>query len=444
MSRRAERPVETATIRDSTIDGRGVADTPGKTVFVDSALKGEVVRFQRQRKRRNFDQASLIEVVESAAVRVEPECEYFGICGGCSLQHIEHAAQVELKQQSLLEQLKRIGGVQPLNVLPALAGQPYGYRRRARLGARYVEKKQRLLVGFREKHKPYIADMQRCQTLAPQLSVLIAELGQLIGRLSIVRQVPQVELSLADNALAIVLRIMAPLSAQDRELLLQFEQGHAAFVWLQTGGPDTLELLSHNPGEAALHYRLSRYDLTLEFGPLDFIQVNAAMNERMVSQALELAQVQATDRVLDLFCGIGNFSLPLAQLAREVVGVELDPAMVARAGANAVLNQLPNARFVAADLSKPVDPGAVPDWWQGGFDLVLLDPPRSGAQEVLANIAASGARRIVYVSCHPGSLARDAAILTQEHSFTLAAAGAMDMFPQTSHAEAMAVFERTA
>ncbi len=443
MSRRAERPVETATIRDSTTDGRGIADTPGKTVFVDAALTGEVVRFQRQRKRRNFDQASLVEVIESSAVRVEPECEYFGICGGCSLQHIEHAAQVELKQQSLLEQLKRIGGVEPARILPTLAGRPYGYRRRARLGARFVEKKQRLLVGFREKHKPYIADMQNCQTLAPQLSPLIAELAELIAQLSIVRQVPQVEFSLADNALAIILRIMAPLSAADRELLQHFEQKHAAVVWLQTAGPDSLELLSRSPAEATLHYRLPEYDLTLEFGPLDFIQVNAEMNQRMISQALELAALKPTDRVLDLFCGIGNFSLPLAQSAREVVGVELDAAMVARATANAQLNQLGNARFVAADLAKPLESGATPAWWEPGFELVLLDPPRSGAQEVLANIAASGARRIVYVSCHPGSLARDAGILTQEHGYRLSAAGAMDMFPQTAHVEAMALFERT-
>lgn len=443
MSRRAERPVETATIRDSTTDGRGIADTPGKTVFVDTALTGEVVRFQRQRKRRNFDQASLVEVLESSSLRVAPECEYFGICGGCSLQHIEHAAQVELKQQALLEQLKRIGGVEPDRVLPPLAGQPYGYRRRARLGARYVEKKQRLLVGFREKHKPYIADMQSCKTLAPALSPLIVALSELIAQLSIVRQVPQVEFSLADNALALVMRIMAPLSAADRELLLAFEQTHAAIVWLQTGGPDSLELLSRPQAEATLHYRLPDYGLTLEFGPLDFIQVNAQMNQRMVCQAIELAAVQPTDRVLDLFCGIGNFSLPLAQAGREVVGVELAPAMVARASANARLNQLDNAQFVAADLSQAVDPAAPPAWWQGGFDLVLLDPPRSGAQEVLANIAASGARRIVYVSCHPGSLARDAEILTQQHGYTLTAAGAMDMFPQTAHAEAMALFERT-
>ncbi len=440
MSRRPERLIELATIRDVTTDGRGVADMPGKTVFVDSALSGETVRFQRLKKRKNFDSAGLIDVVEASPLRVDAPCENFGICGGCSLQHMAPAAQLDLKQTALMEQLSRIGGVEPAEVLPPLASEPLGYRRRARLGARYVEKKGRLLVGFREKHKPYIADMHSCETLVPRLSALIEELSTLIAQLSIVRQVPQIELSLGDNALGIVVRVMDAPSIADVELLREFEVRVDAIVWLQTGGPDSLQLLTPATDVPELHYCLDEYGLTLRFGTLDFIQVNHAMNQKMIGQALALADPQPDDSVLDLFCGIGNFSLPLAQRAGRVVGVELDPRMVARAKANAELNGLSTAEFFAADLSKAdEDPG----WWGDGFDLVVIDPPRSGALEVLAKVAAAGARKIVYVSCHPGSLARDAGILCNEYGYTLKAAGAMDMFPQTAHVEAMALFEKS-
>jgi 23S rRNA (uracil1939-C5)-methyltransferase len=440
MSRRSERPIELATIRDVTTDGRGVADVPGKTVFVDGALSGETVRFQRLKKRKNFDSAGLIEVVEASPLRVAAPCENFGICGGCSLQHMAPAAQLDLKQSALMEQLSRIGGVEPTEVLSPLASEPLGYRRRARLGARYVDKKGRLLVGFREKHKPYIADMHSCETLVPRLSALIEELSTLIAQLSIVRQVPQIELSLGDNALGIVVRVMEAPSTADVELLREFEARADAIVWLQTGGPDSLQLLTPATDVPELHYCLDEYGLTLRFGTLDFIQVNHAMNQKMIGQALALADPQPDDSVLDLFCGIGNFSLPLAQRAGRVVGVELDPRMVARAKANAELNGLSTAEFFAADLSKADED---PDWWGDGFDLVVIDPPRSGAQEVLAKVAAADARKIVYVSCHPGSLARDAGILCNEYGYTLKAAGAMDMFPQTTHVEAMALFEKS-
>ncbi len=436
--RRAERPVETTSIRDVTTDGRGVADVPGKTVFVDAALKGEVVRFQRQRKRRNFDEAALIEVVDASPLRTTPPCEYFGTCGGCSLQHLDVDAQLELKQNALLEQLQRIGGIRPESVLEPLAGEPFGYRRRARVGARLVEKKGRVLVGFREKHKSYIADMNSCKTLVPRLSDLIGDLSRLLDQLSIARQVPQIELSLGDNALGIVIRVMAPPSEQDMVLLREFEACAEAIVWLQSGGPDSLALLDPDRPAAELDYNLPEYDLRLRFGPLDFIQVNHEMNQRMIAQAMRLADPKPHERVLDLFCGIGNFSLPLAQRAGAVVGVELDPRMVARARENARLNQLDAVEFHVADLSQT---DAVPDWWQAGFDIVVLDPPRSGASEALSQIAAAGARKIVYVSCHPGSLARDAGILQREYGYRLVAAGAMDMFPQTSHVEAMALFE---
>jgi 23S rRNA (uracil1939-C5)-methyltransferase len=274
----------------------------------------------------------------------------------------------------------------------------------------------------------------------PRFSALIEELSTLIAQLSIVRQVPQIELSLGDNALGIVVRVMEAPSTADVELLREFEARADAIVWLQTGGPDSLQLLTPATDVPELHYCLDEYGLTLRFGTLDFIQVNHAMNQKMIGQALALADPQPDDSVLDLFCGIGNFSLPLAQRAGRVVGVELDPRMVARAKANAELNGLSTAEFFAADLSKADED---PDWWGDGFDLVVIDPPRSGAQEVLAKVAAADARKIVYVSCHPGSLARDAGILCNEYGYTLKAAGAMDMFPQTTHVEAMALFEKS-
>ncbi len=439
-SRRPERLVETARIRDITLDGRGIAATEGKRVFIDGAIAGETVRFQRERKRKNYDEARLLQVVEASPDRVEPPCVNFMLCGGCTLQHLGPEAQLRLKQDAILQALDRIGKVSPELVLEPLAGRPLGYRRRARLGARLVDKKGRVLVGFREKGNAYIADMRSCETLKPELSLLIPKLSELIGALHIVRQVPQIEVSMGDNAISLVFRVLESPTERDRDLLRAFGEHNAAQIWLQTGGPDTLAPLDSGRPPADLWYELPEYDLRLAFGPLDFVQINQDMNRRMISQAVNLAAPQPGDRVLDLFCGIGNFSLPLARYSNHVVGVELDPRMVSRAAANAAINGLDNAEFYAADLADAT--GSHPDWWGAGFDLVVVDPPRAGAQEVLPQIAATGAKQILYVSCHPGSLARDAGILCGEYGYRLRAAGAMDMFPATSHVEAMALFER--
>lgn len=442
MGRRArERPIEEAEIRDTTADGRGVAAVAGKTVFVDAALTGERVRFQRMRRRRNFDEAALVEVLAPAPQRATPKCRYYGVCGGCSLQHLEAGAQLELKQASLLEGLSRIGSVTPNQVLPPLAGEPFGYRRRARLGVRFVEKKGRVLVGFREKHKPYIADMEHCETLVPELARLLAPLAELVASLDLCRQIPQIELSAADNAVALVVRVLQSPGVTDLERLTAFEREHQLQLWLQTGGPGTVQpLVAAAP---ALAYELPEFGCRLSYGPLDFVQVNQDMNRRMLSQALTLLAPAEGERILDLFCGIGNFSLPLARQGARVTGVELDPVMVGKARDNARANDLPDTEFLAADLM--AEPAAVGEhaFWSAGWDTVLLDPPRAGAREVLAAIAATGARRILYVSCHAGTLARDAGILVHDFGFRLQAAGAMDMFPQTSHVEAMALFERT-
>lgn len=439
-SQRAEQPVEAAVIRDITTDGRGIAGVAGKTVFVDAAITDEFVRFKRRRRRKSYDEADLIEVLRASPERSQPPCEYFDICGGCKLQHMHPEAQLAAKERALFDAFERIGKVVPDEYLPALAGKPLGYRRRARMGAKLVEKKGRVLVGFREKHKPYIAEMHSCQTLSPRLSELIDPLALLIADLSISRQIPQVEMSLGDETLSLVFRVLQNPNGTDRERLRVFAEAHEADIWLQSGGPNTLAPLDPAKPPAPLWYQLPVDDLRLEFGPLDFIQVNQDMNRRMIAQAMKLLGDISGYRVLDLFCGIGNFSLPLATRATQVTGVELDPVMVGKARVNAELNGLDNVEFHAADLTAT---DGLPDWWQQGFDVIVLDPPRAGAQEVLPFIARAAPATILYVSCHAGSLARDAGILVHEHGYRLKSLGAMDMFPQTSHVEAMAVFERT-
>jgi len=437
MRKRAERPIEEAAIRGMTVDGRGVADIEGKRVFVDAALTGERVRFQRARKRRNYDEAELVEVLSAAPSRQEARCEVFGVCGGCRLQHLEGSAQLGLKQQSLLEALDRIGKVTPERVLSPLVGEQFGYRRRARLGVKYVEKKGRLLIGFRERRKPYIADMGHCETLIPELASLLPKLTELIADLSVCRSTPQVELSADDSTAALIFRVLEAPTERDLEKLAEFGRKNQVQVWLQTGGPATVAPLN-NVAYEPLRYALPDYGLQLEYGPLDFVQVNQGVNQLMIRQALDLLDPQPSERILDLFCGIGNFTLPLARTGAHVTGVELSPEMVSKALQNAALNNLSNANFHAADLTT-MDADAA---WVGSYDTVVLDPPRAGAAEAIDFVVATGAQRILYVSCHPGSLARDAGVLVHEHGFQLKAAGAMDMFPQTSHVEAMALFER--
>ncbi|MBT8421695.1 MAG: 23S rRNA (uracil(1939)-C(5))-methyltransferase RlmD [Gammaproteobacteria bacterium] len=421
------------------IDGRGVVDTEGKTVFVDGALNAERVRYRRRRKRKKFDEAELIELLEPSPHRVTPACTAYGVCGGCSLQHLAGEEQLRLKQKSLLDALSRIGGVAPAEIAEPLAGTPFGYRRRARMGARLVEKKGRVLVGFREKYKPYIADIEHCETLIAPLAALVDPLAELIAALQICRSVPQIELSYGDNLTSLVFRVLETPAESDLELFRHFEAAHNAQIWLQTGGPQTLRLLDGSATGPALNYRLEQFDLTLEYGPLDFVQVNQDMNRRMLDQAIAWLAPQPGEAILDLFCGIGNFTLPVARQGAHVTGIELDDAMVAKGRSNAELNDVSTAEFHKADLAAPEAQQA---WWKTDYGAVLLDPPRAGALESLPLIARTGAPRILYVSCHPGSLARDAGILVNDYGYTLDKAGAMDMFPQTGHVEAMALFSK--
>lgn len=434
---RSDRRVETAEIVDLAHDGRGVARVEGKTVFIDDALPGERVEWSRSKRGSNFDEGRLVQVLEPAADRVEPRCAHFGVCGGCALQHLAPQRQLEFKQRQLLEALTRIGKVTPAEMLPPLHGGVWNYRRRARLAARWVPKKGRTVVGFRERSTSFVADVKRCEVLLPPVDSLIEPLSLLLTALSVRNRVPQIEVAIADNAVALVVRILEDLTAQDRELLLQFARDHKVQVYLQRGGYETIVPLSD---VTPLEYRLPQFDVTMRFQPNDFIQVNGELNVRMVARAVELLAPAAGEQLLDLFCGLGNFSLPLARSGAHVVGVEGDAGLIARARANAALNGIDNAEFVCGDLAQPTVGDAA--WAKRAYDKVLLDPPRAGAQEVLPILARCGAKQVLYVSCHPGTLARDAGILVHEHGFTLRAAGVMDMFPHTAHVESAALFTR--
>ncbi len=430
------REVISGEVIDSLPDGRGVVRAAGKAVFVASAIAGERIDFRVRRRRRNFDEAELVTIHRASPDRATPRCEVYGRCGGCSLQHLSPAAQLRLKERSLLDSLERIGGVAPERLLPPIAGPAWGYRRKARLAAKQVAAKGRVLVGFRERHGPFVTDCLRCETLHPVIGERLGELSALLGGLSIANRIPQLEVAIGDAEAVLVLRVLEPPPQADIGRLRAWQAASGVRIYLQPGGPQSMAPL---PGDepVALFYRLPAYGVDIGFQPGDFIQVNARVNELMIDQALRLLQAGPQDLVLDLYCGLGNFSLPLAREAGQVIGVELAPEMVERAAANAARSQLDNARFVSTDLRQPE---RLPALAELRPSRLLLDPPRSGAAEVLAAVGRWRPARIVYVSCHPGTLARDARRLSEELGYRLEAAGVLDMFPQTSHVESMALF----
>jgi 23S rRNA (uracil1939-C5)-methyltransferase len=433
---------ETADVVGLTHEGEGIVRA-GKTVFVPGALPGETISFERTRKHRQHDEGRLLEVLRPAAERVTPRCAHFGVCGGCALQHLAPEAQLSLKEQELRDNLARVAHVEYRAWLSPLRGPEWGYRRRARLGAKYVPKKGKVVVGFRERLAPYVADVQRCEVLAPPVGALVQSLAELLGELDIRQQVPQIEVAVADNATALVLRVLQKPSERDQEKLRGFAARHALRLFLQSGGLDSIAELAIAPGTDAvtLNYALPSFDLTLDFAPTDFVQVNGAVNRALVTRALELLRPDAQSRVLDLYCGLGNFTLALARSAGHVVGVEGAAGLVERARHNARRNGLCNVEFHVGDLSKPTQQPS--GWLRGPYTHVLLDPPRLGAApEMLAAIAALAPERVLYVSCHPGSLARDLAVLVHEHGFVLESAGVVDMFPHTAHVESMALLGR--
>ena len=427
-----------AEIADLSHDGRGVARIDGKAVFVSGALPGERVRLRFSGRHRHYDEAVVDEILQPSPDRVTPRCAHFGTCNGCALQHMSSAAQIAAKQHVLMENFERIGKVRPQAILPALTDAPWGYRRKARLGVKFVDKKGRVLVGFRESNGRYVADIKRCEVLHPAVGERIEALAALVESLEARRTIPQIEVAAGDDLVALIFRHLQPLSDADLQALTEFGQNTGLGIYLQPGGNDSVAPLW--PADARLSFRVPAYELDIEFRPLDFIQVNGGMNLRMIDHALGLLDPQPGDRVLDLFCGLGNFTLPLARRCAEVAGVEGEAGLVRRAEANALRNLVHNAKFHSADLAADQRTTV---WARAGYDLLLLDPPRSGAVEVLEYLPGRSVRRVVYVSCHPGSLARDAAILVERHGFVLRSAGVMDMFPHTAHVESIALFERS-
>ena len=440
MARKKRREPETATIESATHDGRGIAALSGKKVFVAGALPGETVEFIRRKSRRNFDEAELLQVIESSEDRIDAKCEAFGRCGGCSLQHVSDDYQRSIKEQTLKDNLQRIGKVEPQSWLEPMTGPVWGYRRRARLAVKDVPAKGRVLVGFRERHAPFITDMHRCEVLARPVDGLIDELSELVSRLSIRARLPQIEIAVAEQSMAMVFRVLDEPNAADKEHLIAFGAANDCRIYLQPGGLDSLQLIEPESVDEPLYYTLPEFDIRIDFEPIDFVQVNSEINQRMVHFAIEQLNPGAEDKVLDLYCGIGNFSLPLARKAGTVLGIEGEKSLVARAAENAQKNGLDNVNFRVADLSK-ID--GTESWVRAGWDRLLLDPARSGAAEVVERMKLLNPERIVYVSCHPGTLARDAGILVHEQGYRLESAGIIDMFPHTAHVESIAVFTRT-
>ena len=419
-------------------EGRGVAHIEGKTVFIENALPGEQVEFKYVSKRAKFDQGVAEKIITADEQRIEPECQYFGYCGGCSLQHMTPDAQLTHKQSVLLEQFTHLGNVQPKTVLPPLEGPSFGYRHKARLAVKHVIKKEKVLVGFREKRSPYVADITECKVLHPDVGLKFMALQQLIESLSIFNQIPQIEAAVSDNGTALVLRHLAEFSDEDIAKLNAFEDEHILKLFLQPGGYDSVHRLKKED-EEDLFYKLNDHDITIYFKPVDFTQINVEINQKMLNLAIALLEPNKDENILDLFCGVGNFTLPLARKAKTVVGIEGDKGLVERAKNNAIKNNIENVEFYAADLAE-LDKSN--EFMKGNYDKILLDPARTGAKEIIEALNTKNVTRIVYVSCNPATLARDAGILVNEKGFKLTKAGVMDMFPHTTHVESIAVFEK--
>ena len=420
-------------------EGRGVAHVEGKAIFVDGALPGELVACAPYRKKSRYDLAQLEQILKPSPSRTAPRCPHYSICGGCSLQHLDAHAQVAVKQRVLEDTLWHIGRIRPDCILPAIVGEPWGYRHRARFSARYVAKKGGALIGFREKRSSHVADMTSCEVVPPRISALLVPLRGLINALSIPDRVPQIELAIGEGVDALVVRILQPLSRGDEELLRQFADRHRVQFFLQPHGPESAA--PFYPGhDGELTYALPEFALNIGFSPTEFTQVNPGVNAVLVRRALALLAPQAGERIADMFCGLGNFSLAIARRGAAVTGLEGSRSLVARARANAERNGLSAAtEFVQADLFK-LDRAGLSRL--GRFDRMLIDPPRDGAVELIKALADGAPPRIVYVSCNPATLARDAAVLVHGKGYALSAAGIVNMFPHTSHVESIAVFDR--
>jgi 23S rRNA (uracil1939-C5)-methyltransferase len=436
------------------MEGRGVGHlknedgSTGKVIFVEGALPGERVGFQSFRRKEKWEAATLTEIHRESTLRVTPKCVHFGMCGGCAMQHLEPSAQVAAKQRVLEDNLSRIGKVRPEVMLRPIYGPDWGYRYRARLSVRNVQKKGGVLIGFHERKSSFIADMKSCEILPPMVSAMLVPLRHLVGSLSLVDRIPQIELAIGQGedgpVVVLVLRILAPISIDDEEKLKAFADKFRVQWWLQPKGPETAYLFY--PSGSQLEYRLPEFGIVMPFKPTDFTQVNHQINRVMVARALRLLDIQPNDRVADFFCGLGNFTLPIATFAREVVGIEGSAALTERAFENARENGLERkTAFYCRNLFEVSARDVIE---LGKFDRMLIDPPREGAVAVCQALSEMATlqpdmlpRRIVYVSCNPATLARDAALLVHVAGYVLKQAGVINMFPHTAHVESIAVFE---
>lgn len=435
----------TVTIESVDYEGKGIARIEGKTVFVYGALAGEEVLIEIVKRKPSFDKAKLVEIIQASPKRVTPDCPSYGVCGGCSMQHVSFDEQIRIKQQVLTDNLQHLGNVVAEEIMSPLAGVPWGYRHRARLSARYVAKKGGALVGFREKGAPYVLDMHQCLILPAHVSALITPLRELVSGLSIRDRVPQIEVAVGTQITILVIRNMDALNPEDEQLVRQFIEQYSSLesplqIWLQPKGPETC--YPFYPVDAPkLSYTIQRFSLDMPYNPSEFTQVNPYINEEMLALSMELLAPQAHEVIADFFCGIGNFTLPIARMAKQVVGIEGADALVKRAKQNAIHNGLGDkVAYQVCNLF------TIDDVWLqklGHFDKWLIDPPRDGAFELVKSITPQTApKRIVYVSCNPATLARDAGVLVHTHGYRLLKAGVMNMFPHTSHVESIALFER--
>lgn len=420
-------------------EARGITRLEGKTIFVDGALPGEKVEYASYRKKPTFEMAQLLSVHNASPQRTQARCQYFGICGGCAMQHLHHGAQVAVKQRVLEDSFWHIGRLRPEQILPPIQGTPWGYRNRARLGVRLVPKKGGMLIGFREKKSSYIADMSSCEVLNPKVSQLLLPLRELFLGLSINDRLPQVEVAVGENCVALVLRILAPLSPTDEDKLREFADLHGVVFYLQAKGPETVTRFHPLPGPR-LSYTLPEFGVELDFRPTDFTQVNHGINRILVRRALNLLDPQPGERIADMFCGLGNFTLPIASCGATVIGIEGSDGLVARGKESALANGLADrVSFQVANLFNCTEESVAA---LGRFDKMLIDPPREGAIELVKALGVNGPQRIVYVSCNPATLARDAAVLVSVLGYRLRAAGVVNMFPHTAHVESIALFEK--
>lgn len=435
---KSEPTLHTAVIEKLSHDARGIARIDGKITFIEGALPGETVVFDYLRRKADFNEGRLVRVEIPSDQRVDAECPHYERCGGCSLQHLNASAQIHEKQALLIDILARIGHCGPEEILPPLSANHWHYRNKARLSVRYVEKKQATLVGFREKHKPrYIAEIKQCAILNKEVDAQLASLRRLIDAFDDPHTIAQIEVAAGDQV-ALIFRNLRALSANDETRLQDFANQSGFRVFLQPGGPDSVYLFHPTDVDELLTYRLDDHAIEFQFHPTDFTQVNAELNQQMVARAIELLALEPEDKVLDLFCGLGNFSLPIAKYCSQVMGIEGSSAMVERARHNALRNSIKNTRFEAANLD---DESALSSLVPGQYNKILLDPPRTGALAVVKQMNHLNPERIVYVSCNPATLARDASSLINQ-GYRLISAGVMDMFPHTAHVESIALFTR--